>query len=182
MHAILTRQEFMANSTQGVWSPLLSITLVRTVSFSIYQRSKYALDDWIYQATGSSPLVIANTKGAYPTLSTVACFGLAGAGAGATITAIACTRNCYNTGEAVLTWSRSVRADEAERTNIRLDIRKSYQNLGTLKTAQNLIKHRGWKGLYSGFHLHLRKLYRIRHENRTLTRQSVIPSVPASTL
>jgi solute carrier family 25 carnitine/acylcarnitine transporter 20/29 len=37
-------------------------------------------------------------------------------------------------------------------------IRKSYQNLGTFKTAQNLIKHRGWRGLYSGFHLHLRKL------------------------
>lgn len=36
-------------------------------------------------------------------------------------------------------------------------IRKSYQNLGTIKTAQNLIKHRGWRGLYSGFHLHLRK-------------------------
>lgn len=36
-------------------------------------------------------------------------------------------------------------------------IRKSYQNLGTFKTAQNLVRHRGWTGLYSGFHLHLRK-------------------------
>lgn len=36
-------------------------------------------------------------------------------------------------------------------------IRKSYQNLGTWRTAQNLIKHRGWRGLYSGFHLHLRR-------------------------
>jgi hypothetical protein len=35
-------------------------------------------------------------------------------------------------------------------------VRKSYQNLGTFRTAQNLIKHRGWMGLYSGFHLHLR--------------------------
>lgn len=38
-------------------------------------------------------------------------------------------------------------------------IRKSYQNLGTLKTAQNLVRHRGWTGLYSGFHLHLRKQF-----------------------
>jgi solute carrier family 25 carnitine/acylcarnitine transporter 20/29 len=45
-------------------------------------------------------------------------------------------------------------------------IRKSYQNLGTFKTAQNLIKHRGWRGLYSGFHLHLRSLVL---ENRTTT-------------
>ena len=35
-------------------------------------------------------------------------------------------------------------------------LRKSYQNLGTFRTAQNLIRHRGWMGLYSGFHLHLR--------------------------
>jgi hypothetical protein len=66
---------------------------VRTVSFSIYQRSKYAIDDWMYQATGSSPLVIANTRGALPTFSTITCFGLAGATAGATITAIACAHD-----------------------------------------------------------------------------------------
>lgn len=76
----------------GVWSPLASITLVRTVSFSIYQKSKYTLDEWIYRATGSSPLVIANTRDALPTFSTVACFGLAGATAGASITAIACEK------------------------------------------------------------------------------------------
>lgn len=79
----------------GVWSPLASITLVRTVSFSIYQRSKYALDNWIYQTTGSSPLVIANTKDAWPTFSTVACFGLAGVNAGAAITVIACTEKGF---------------------------------------------------------------------------------------
>ena len=84
----------------GVWSPLASITLVRTVSFSIYQRSKYALDGWIYQATGSSPLDIANNRAALPTFSTIACFGLAGVNAGAAITVIACmqlTLNLVNT-------------------------------------------------------------------------------------
>lgn len=79
-------------NSAGVWSPLASITLVRTVSFSIYQKSKYALDDIIYRTTGSSPLVIANTKDALPTISTVICFGLAGATAGAFITAIACKK------------------------------------------------------------------------------------------
>jgi hypothetical protein len=48
-------------------------------------------------------------------------------------------------------------------------IRKSYQNLGTFKTAQNLIRHRGWRGLYSGFHLHLRKLQRLSILRRRLT-------------
>jgi len=52
-------------------------------------------------------------------------------------------------------------------------VRKSYQNLGTWKTAQNLVKHRGWTGLYSGFHLHLRELTANRwEEGQALTRDS----------
>lgn len=34
----------------------------------------------------------------------------------------------------------------------------SYQNKGTLKTLGNLVKHRGFTGLYTGFNLHLCKL------------------------
>jgi hypothetical protein len=34
-------------------------------------------------------------------------------------------------------------------------LRRSYNNLGTFRTAQNLVRHRGFKGLYSGFHLHM---------------------------
>ena len=84
------RTEGLHGFWRGVFSPLLSITLVRTVSFSIYQRAKYTYDDWIFRTTGSSPLVIANKEGAWPTLSTIACFGAAGATAGAVITVIAC--------------------------------------------------------------------------------------------
>jgi hypothetical protein len=51
-------------------------------------------------------------------------------------------------------------------------IRKSYQNLGTWKTAQNLVKHRGWRGLYSGFHLHLREFYGQHAIEGILTRRS----------
>jgi solute carrier family 25 carnitine/acylcarnitine transporter 20/29 len=136
---------------RGVWSPLASITLVRTVSFSIYQRSKYALDDWIYQTTGSSPLVIANTKDAWPTFSTVTCFGLAGVNAGAAITVIACPFELTKLS-AQISVLMAERNDGGGKNEA---IRKSYQNLGTWKTAQNLVRHRGWGGLYSGFHLHL---------------------------
>ncbi|KAF2184375.1 mitochondrial carrier [Zopfia rhizophila CBS 207.26] len=136
---------------RGVWSPLASITLVRTVSFSIYQKSKYALDDWIYRATGSSPLVIANTKDALPTLSTVTCFGLAGATAGAVITAIACPFELTKLSAQI-----SVLMAERKDSDHKNDaVRKSYQNLGTFRTAQTLVKHRGLMGLYSGFHLHM---------------------------
>ena len=37
----------------------------------------------------------------------------------------------------------------------RAETAKSYQNKGTLKTAQNIVRHRGMLGLYSGFNLHL---------------------------
>ena len=36
-------------------------------------------------------------------------------------------------------------------------IAASYQNKGTLKTLGNIIKHRGFGGLYTGFRLHLSK-------------------------
>ncbi|KAF2278078.1 mitochondrial carrier [Westerdykella ornata] len=136
---------------RGVWSPLASITLVRTVSFSIYQKSKYTLDGWIYQATGSSPLAIANTKHATPNLATVTCFGLAGATSGAVITAIACPFELTKLSAQISV----LMADRTDGGGSCDALRKSYQNLGTLRTAQNLVKHRGWLGLYSGFHLHL---------------------------
>jgi hypothetical protein len=34
-------------------------------------------------------------------------------------------------------------------------IAASYQNKGTLKTLGNIVKHRGFAGLYTGFNLHL---------------------------
>lgn len=36
-------------------------------------------------------------------------------------------------------------------------VASSYQNKGTFKTAKDIVKHRGFAGLYSGFNLHLRK-------------------------
>lgn len=34
-------------------------------------------------------------------------------------------------------------------------VAKSYQNKGTFKTLTNIVKHRGFPGLYTGFKLHL---------------------------
>ncbi|CAI6338700.1 unnamed protein product [Periconia digitata] len=136
---------------RGVWSPLASITLVRTVSFSIYQKSKYAIDDWMYQATGKSPLVIANTKDALPNIYTMACFGISGAMAGAAITTIACPFELIKLSAQISV----LMADRNDGSGSNDAVRKSYQNLGTYRTAQNLVRHRGWTGLYSGFHLHM---------------------------
>lgn len=77
-------------STLGVSAPLLSSTFNRTISFSVYQRVKYAYSEHYEAITGSSPLVVVNTPGSYPTVGTVTCFGVAGAAAGAMGAAIGC--------------------------------------------------------------------------------------------
>ncbi|CAN9439495.1 unnamed protein product [Alternaria alternata] len=78
-------------------------------------------------------------------------FGLAGVNAGAAITVIACPFELTKLS-AQISVLMAERNDGGGKNEA---VRKSYQNLGTWKTAQNLVKHRGWTGLYSGFHLHL---------------------------
>ncbi|KAI9867175.1 MAG: hypothetical protein M1813_009453 [Trichoglossum hirsutum] len=134
----------------GVTAPLASITLVRTVSFSIYQKAKYTYSAWFERATGSAPLVIVNTPGSLPTFSTVTCFGAAGATAGGIITIIACPFELTKLSAQI-----SVLMAKTNAASVDDPIRRSYQQLGTFKTAKNIVKHRGVMGLYSGFHLHL---------------------------
>jgi hypothetical protein len=77
---------------RGVTAPLASVTLVRTISFSVYQSSKYTYAGWIKQNFGVDPLQQINTPGTYPSVATIACFGAAGATAGSFITLVACKK------------------------------------------------------------------------------------------
>ncbi|KAL2155292.1 hypothetical protein VTH82DRAFT_33 [Thermothelomyces myriococcoides] len=137
---------------RGVTAPMASITLVRTVSFSIYQRSKHVYCDWVKRNLGVDVMGHVSAPGSLPSFWSVATFGAAGATAGSCITVIACPfeltklsaqvsvlladkKNCPKTG------SHAIAA--------------SYQNKGTFKTLGNIIKHRGFAGLYTGFRLHL---------------------------
>lgn len=130
---------------------MLSITLVRTVSFSIYQRAKYTCDELIYKATGKSPLVTVNTFGAQPDWTTVLCFGASGVIAGGAIVPIACpfelTKNAQQLSELMVNRPQAPGMDK--------DLAGSYQKKGTLATARQLVKNRGLMGLYSGFGYHL---------------------------
>jgi len=144
---------YKTEGTLGFWrgatAPLASITLVRTVSFSIYQKAKYTYSSWFERATGSSPLAVVNTPGSVPTFSTISCFGAAGATAGGAITLIACPFELTKLSAQI-----SVLMAKTNVASIDDPIRRSYQQLGTFKTARNIIKLRGVMGLYSGFHLH----------------------------
>lgn len=155
MHTIKDayRAEGLRAFWRGVGPPLISVTVVRTISFSLYQRAKYAYDKTITQITGSSPLVIANAPGSYPTLSTVACFGAAGGTAGAIITVISCPFE--------LTKLNAQLAGKIAREQTGggvMDAKPGVEiKSGSWATAKQLIKDRGLAGLYSGYRLHLRE-------------------------
>ena len=103
---------------RGVTAPMASVTLVRTISFSVYQRSKYAYAAWLRQNFGVDPLVHVNTPGTYPTFSTLACFGAAGATAGSFITLVACECGGTHYYSNQLTYSRSIRIDKTQCSGI----------------------------------------------------------------
>lgn len=74
----------------GALPPLASITIVRVINFTVYQKVKYFVSDTIEQATGTSPLVYYNTPGSMPTLGTLATFTIGGMAAGLAAAPLAC--------------------------------------------------------------------------------------------
>ncbi|XDG03250.1 hypothetical protein ABKA04_002865 [Annulohypoxylon sp. FPYF3050] len=134
-----------------------SVTLVRTISFSIYQRSKYFYSDWMKQHLGFCPLEHVNKNGAYPNLGTIACFGAAGATAGSEECGLVLMK--INLGPFELTkLSAQVSVLMANQKNAdpqKQAIALSYHNKGTFKTLANIVKHRGFSGMYTGLNLHL---------------------------
>jgi len=140
---------------RGVTAPLASVTVVRTISFSVYQRSKYAYSDWFRRNFGVDPLLHINTPGTYPTLSTIACFGAAGATAGSFITLVACPFELTKVSAQVSVLMADRNPSSVSEPSTGRGVAATYQNKGTFQTAKNIVKHRGFAGLYSGFRLHL---------------------------
>ncbi|QLI71264.1 uncharacterized protein G6M90_00g071960 [Metarhizium brunneum] len=145
------RTEHLGGFFRGVMAPMASITLVRTVSFSIYQRAKYSYAAWVKKNMGYDILRHVNKPGTYPNLYSVACFGAAGATAGSVITFIACPFELTKLS-AQVSVLLAERAGNCQKSRA---VASSYQNKGTLRTMANIIKHRGILGLYTGLRLHL---------------------------
>ena len=136
---------------RGVGPPLVSVTLVRTISFSIYQKSKYTIDRNMTQMFGQSPLVLANAPGSYPSFLTMSCFGIAGATAGAVITTLSCPFELTKLNE-------QLAGKEARKHLIASNAGAAPPPLsktGAWMTARRLVSERGLSGLYSGYRLHL---------------------------
>jgi hypothetical protein len=132
---------------------MASVTLVRTVSFSIYQRAKHVYSAWVKRNLGFDILRHVNKAGTYPNLYTIGCFGAAGATAGSFITFLACPFELTKLS-AQVSVLLAERAGTCQRSRA---VAASYQNKGTLRTMRNIIKHRGIWGLYTGLRLHLCK-------------------------
>ncbi|KAL8881047.1 MAG: hypothetical protein Q9198_001670 [Flavoplaca austrocitrina] len=137
---------------------MASVTLVRTISFSIYQKAKYSYSAAIGQVTGEEPLVTVNRPGSIPTPGTVVCFGAAGATAGAIAAFIACPFELTKQAAQISV----LMASSNNKTSMDDPVRSSYQQKGAFGTARNVILHRGVGGLYSGFGFHMRKSHRWR--------------------
>lgn len=156
------REAYKQEGLRGIWRgslpPLVSVTFVRTLSFSIYQKAKYAVDRSMTQQFGKSPLAMANAPNGYPNLYTLTCFGLAGAASGLAITAISCPFELTKLNEQLA--GKIVReANKARETAIRTGSKEVPpvfdKKFGSLATARRLMKQRGIAGLYSGYQLHL---------------------------
>ncbi|EFW98907.1 mitochondrial carrier protein [Grosmannia clavigera kw1407] len=146
------RTEGVGGFFRGVTAPMASVTIVRTISFSIYQRAKYVYGDWIRRNVGYDVHGHVSQAGSYPSLWTVACFGAAGATAGSCITAIACPFELTKLSAQIsVLMSEKAQCPDPKS----YAVASSYQNKGTLKTMANIVRHRGLSGLYTGFRLHL---------------------------
>jgi hypothetical protein len=149
------RAEKLRGFFRGVTAPMASVTLVRTVSFSIYQRSKHVYSDWLKKNFGIDVLGHVSKRGTYPNFWSVATFGAAGATAGSCITLIACPFELTKLSAqvSVLLSERKHCPDPKCHA-----VAASYQNKGTFKTLANNVRHRGFTGLYTGFNMHLCRL------------------------
>ncbi|OAA63175.1 mitochondrial carrier protein [Cordyceps fumosorosea ARSEF 2679] len=132
------KTESLGGFFRGVTAPMASITLVRTVSFSIYQRAKHAYAGWVKQNMGFDILRYVNKPGNYPNMYSIACFGAAGATAGAVIPILACPFELSKLSSQVAV----LLAERGGAKKTSAAIAQSYQNKGTLRTMATIVKHR----------------------------------------
>lgn len=139
--------EGMRGFWRGSLAPLASVTLVRTISFSIYSKSKVAYSSLFRSIFGAEKISPPYTP--FKPLNPLYWF-LSGATAGGAITFIACPFEFTKLSAQIgLLMHRSHRSSMGEPSHIR-----KYEAKGTFQGAKGIIQMRGFLGLYSGWRLH----------------------------
>lgn len=180
MNSFRDIQELMAT---GCLAPLLSITVVRMISFGIYESSAQNISRVYGRLTGNENAVEkARLPGARPTIGSLASFAGAGALTGGVITFISCeskfdnekahTLTCFQ-GPFELTKLYSqiyvIIQEEERKRKLKEAIAKGLKppptppkplpgtrikGEGTFAVGRRLVRDRGFFGLFTGFRLH----------------------------
>ncbi|KAM0097082.1 hypothetical protein ACP6JE_008392 [Aspergillus fumigatus] len=148
----LWRTEGPRGYVAGALPPLASVTAVRVVNFSTYNVAKHRISEFVERITGESPLATYNTPGSSPTVSTLFTFTTAGFIAGLITSPLACpfelAKNVVQTS--VLVAHRSQASPDA----VRDPSLRTRPRLGTIEAIRQIVRRYGFRGLYTGFHLH----------------------------
>ncbi|GLB04335.1 hypothetical protein AtubIFM57258_010300 [Aspergillus tubingensis] len=148
----LWRTEGPRGYVAGALPPLASVTAVRVMNFTTYAFAKNRVSDFIQRMTGESPLEIYDQEGSSPTVSTVVTFTAAGLFAGLVSSPVACpfelAKNVVQTS--VLMSHRSQASNNAPND----PSLRNMPRLSTTEAFRQIYKRYGFRGLYTGFHLH----------------------------
>ncbi|KAI2824619.1 hypothetical protein CBS115989_576 [Aspergillus niger] len=148
----LWRTEGPRGYVAGALPPLASVTAVRVMNFSTYAFAKNRVSNFIQRMTGESPLEIYDQEGSSPTVSTVITFTAAGLFAGLVSSPVACpfelAKNVVQTS--VLMSHRSQASSNAPND----PSLRNMPRLSTTEAFRQIYKRYGFRGLYTGFHLH----------------------------
>ncbi|KAI9856635.1 MAG: hypothetical protein M1824_005332 [Vezdaea acicularis] len=153
----VVRETFATEGIRGFWraslAPLASYTLVRVLNFTTYQKAKYQCSAWLEPVAGVAPLVFVNTPGTLPNLSTVTCFGAAGAFSGACASFASCPFELIKQTSQI---SVLMAQKESNSVLTKVDdaIRRSYQGKNIFQTAKAIVRNQGLLGMYAGFRFH----------------------------
>ncbi|KAL2890747.1 mitochondrial carrier protein [Ceratocystis lukuohia] len=147
------KSEKLRGFFRGVAAPVMSVTVVRTCSFSVYTRAKKFYSSLFEKAFNYNVLDHVARPGAYPNPYTIACFGASGATAGALVSFMACPFELTKLSAqvSVLLAAKAGQTGDSEKKRLA----ESYKNKGTFQTMAHILRNRGPLGLYTGFNLHL---------------------------
>ncbi|KAJ6264322.1 hypothetical protein Dda_0467 [Drechslerella dactyloides] len=137
---------------RGSLAPLASISMVRTISFSVYTSSLGFYKRGIRKIVGED--AARYQPGTLPGLSNLAQYFLSGGTAGAVVSVVACPFEFTKLSSQIEFLLKQSKAEGKEKE----DFAKAYSKMkgaGTLESAKRIVDTRGFRGLYSGFHLHL---------------------------
>ncbi|KAK9454949.1 mitochondrial carrier domain-containing protein [Dipodascopsis uninucleata] len=163
MDCVLTtkRTEGMTGFFRGIGAPMLSITIVRTLSFSIYTQcrslymtgfSKIMGPGYVVDPTG--PVALTQEQKQHPGRNlalTLPVYALSGFTAGGFIALFSCPFEFTKLSTQIeMLMARTATASQPDSNPQSED----YRPKGTLQSFKDIIKTRGFLGLYSGFRYH----------------------------